>query len=189
VIVYGMIHRAARAFAIAEMGEDFWATFAEQHGLTDAAFITAELYPDDTTFGMVAGLSEASGLDQPALLEAFGVYWIDFARQGAYASMMAMGGADLPTFLTNLNRMHDGLAMAMPGARMPGFQLLASAPDHLMLRYVSERTGLDTFVLGLLKGLCGMFGISADVRRAPDDDCNGLVFEIRYLTAAAAVAA
>lgn len=180
-----MIHRAARAFAIAKLGEAFWTRFAQQRGLTDAAFITADSYPDEMTFDLVAGLSEASGIDQPALLEAFGVYWIDYARQGPYASMMAMGGADLPTFLGNLNRMHGGLAMAMPGSRMPTFQLLRNSPDHLKLRYVSDRSGLDTFVLGLLKGLCGMFGIPADVRREADDR-EGLVFEIRYLTAAAA---
>jgi len=180
--MYGMIHRAARSFAIEQLGEAFWAGFSQQNGLTDAAFITAESYPDDMTFGLVAGLSEASGIPQPALLEAFGVYWIDFARQGPYASVMAMGGGTLPEFIGNLNRMHGGLALAMPGSRMPGFQLLADTPEHLQLNYLSERQGLETFVLGLLRGLCGMFGVEADVRCGPPGPGGGVMFEIRYLT-------
>ena len=57
--MYGMIHKAARAYAIERLGEPFWTTFVEQHALTDAAFVLGESYPDEVTLGVIAGLAEA----------------------------------------------------------------------------------------------------------------------------------
>jgi len=181
-----MIHRAARQFAIDRLGEDFWAGFAETHGLTEAAFVTAQIYPDEVTYSVIGGLAGAAGMTQSDLLEAFGVYWVDYARSGPHAKMMALGGKTLPAFLGNLNRMHAGLAMAMPGSRMPDFFVLSSDHEGLRVNYVSSRAGLEPFVRGLLKGLAGLFGVEADVALDPDAPEAGAVFEIRYRAAAAA---
>jgi hypothetical protein len=131
--MYGMIHRAARAFAIERLGDAFWTEFSDSHGLTEAAFVSAQGYPDEVSFSVIAGL-----------------------------------------------------AMTMPGARMPDFFLLADTAEHLRLSYVSQRKGLEPFVTGLLKGLCGMFGVEADVILDSDASDVGVVFEIRYRAAAAA---
>lgn len=181
--MYGMIHKAARAYALDHMGEDFWRAFAERNGLSDVAFVLGECYSDELTFSMIGALTEAMDKTPADFLQAFGRYWIEFAKQGAYAHLMAIGGETLPVFLTNLNRMHDGLAVAMPGSRMPRFHLLDVSAEGLQVNYLSERQGLEPFVCGLLQGLCAMFGVEADVSQAPDD---GAVFHIRYRLDAAA---
>ena len=182
--MYGMIHKAARSYAIEQLGEAFWDVFARQHGLTDADFVIGERYSDDVTLGMVVALAETMKTPLEDFLEAFGRHWIAFARGGAYANLMVVGGADLPSFLGNLNRMHDGLAAAMPGSRMPQFFVLDDTPQTLRLRYVSERQGLEPFVVGLLQGLCAMFAVAADVTHAPQVGTG--VFEIRYQLSIAA---
>lgn len=184
--VYGMIYRAAREFAIDRLGEPFWTGFAEANGLTEAAFITAQSYPDEVTFSVIAGLAEAAAMTQSELLEAFGVYWVDYARRGPHANMLGLGGKTLPAFLGNLNRMHASLAMAMPGSRMPSFFVLSSTNERLRVNYVSSRKGLEPFVRGLLEGLCAMFATEADVIFDPEAPETGAVFEIRYRAAAAA---
>lgn len=182
--MYGMIHRAARAHAIDQRGEGFWDAFAERHGLTDAAFVVGQNYPDEATFSVVASLADAMEMSQPAFLQAFGRSWIEFARQGAYAHMMSIGGETLPAFIRNLNRMHAGLSMAMPGTRMPRFHVLQDTPRAMRLSYLSDRQGLEPFVLGLLEGLCAMFAVEADISRVPDDDA--VIFDICYRSDAAA---
>jgi hypothetical protein len=181
--MYGIIHKAARAFAIEQLGEPFWTTFATEHELTDAAFVLGESYSDDVTFGVIVGLAEAMDMPVDDFLRAFGRHWIEFARQGAFAHLMSLGGETLPAFIRNLNRMHAGLAVAMPGARMPSFYVMEDTPQAMRLRYVSDRPGLEPFVLGLLEGLCAMFGVEADVARAPDD---GVIFDVLYRLSAAA---
>ena len=181
--MYGIIHKAARAYAIEQLGEPFWTTFAKEHELTDAAFVLGESYPDDVTFGVIAGLAEAMDMPVEDFLRAFGRYWIGFARQGAFAHLMSLGGETLPAFIRNLNRMHAGLAVAMPGARMPQFYLMEETPQAMRLRYVSDRAGLESFVLGLLEGLCAMFAVEADIAQGSDD---GVIFDIRYRLSAAA---
>jgi hypothetical protein len=175
--MYGMIHKAARAYAIDQMGEGFWGAFAERNGLSDVAFVLGECYPDELTFSLIGALTEAMETPPADFLRAFGRYWIDFAGKGAYAHLMAIGGQDLPSFLANLNRMHDGLAVAMPGSKMPQFHLLEVTAEGLRVNYLSERQGLQPFVVGLLEGLCAMFGVAADVWPAADDEA---VFHVRY---------
>jgi len=182
--MYGMIHKAARSYAIEQLGEAFWDAFARQHGLTDADFVIGENYPDEVTLGVVAALAEVMKTPLEDFLEAFGRHWIAFARTGAYANMMAVAGADLPAFIGNLNRMHAGLAAAMPGSQMPQFFVLDDTPQALQLRYVSQRQGLEPFVVGLLRGLCAMFAVEADVAHAPHVGTG--VFEIRYQLSMAA---
>lgn len=182
--MYGMIHQAARAYAIERLGEPFWDAFTQQHALTDAAFVLGRSYSDEVTFGMIGGLAAAMETPPAELLRQFGRYWIEFAGKGAYSHLMSMGGETLPAFIANLNRMHAGLAAAMPGSKMPKFYVVEDTPQSLRLRYVSQRAGLEPFVVGLLEGLCEMFALAADVSSGPGDDA--VTFEIRYRLSAAA---
>lgn len=182
--MYGMIHKAARAYAIQHLGEPGWLSFSEQRGLADTAFVLGQSYTDEMTLAMIGGLAEAAAMPPAEFLRGFGRYWIEFASSGAFAHLMSMGGDTLPTFIGNLNRMHAGLAVAMPGSRMPSFYILEDTPQALQISYVSQRDGLEPFVLGLLEGLCTMFDVQADVVHTPDE--GAVVFEVRYRLSAAA---
>ena len=169
--MYGMIHKAARAYAIQHLGEPFWLSFSEQRGLAESAFVLGQSYSDEMTFAMIGGLAEAAATPPAEFLRGFGRYWIEFARNGAFAHLILMGGDTLPTFIGNLNR-------------MPGFHILEDTPQALRISYVSQRDGLEPFVLGLLEGLCTMFDVQADVVHTPDE--GAVVFEVRYRLSAAA---
>lgn len=174
--MYGMIHRAARAYAIDRFGDGFWSGFADRLGLSETDFVTAQSYPDMATFSLIEALAEVEGLPVDDLLLRFGRYWITFASQDAYSHLMSVAGASLPTFLRNLDRMHASIAMALPGARMPTFRLQDQTADELLLLYSSERAGLEPFVEGLMQGLCEKFGQSAMISWTPTAD--GALFRI-----------
>lgn len=176
--MYGMIHKAARAYALEKHGEPLWNGIVERCGLTDSDFVLAKTYDDEATFRIIRSIAESEGTEPQAFLRLFGRHWINFARNGSYAHLMKLGGSNLGGFISNLNRMHAGLALAMPGSRMPLFYVTEDTKELLRLSYVSERQGLEQLVLGLLEGLCEMFAVDAEVahlREAGDG-----VFEIRY---------
>jgi hypothetical protein len=179
-----MIHKAARAYAADRFGPDFWLAFADRLGLGDADFILSESYADELTFRLIGGLAEAADAPLDAFLREFGRYWVSFAGSGAYANLMAMGGTALPGFIRNLNRMHAGLAVAMPGARMPRFEVVQETADGFSVAYASSRQGLEPFVLGLMEGLCAWFEVEGEVSQTPEG--GGRLFEIRYRVPVAA---
>ena len=175
--MYGMVHKAARAMALEKFGTEFLDRVLERCGLGDEHFISSEIYDDETTLSLVAALSEESGLPTDELLTAFGQYWIKFATQSSYRQVMAMTGSSLDEFLANLDRMHAGIESAMPGARMPSFELVGNTGDSIDVIYRSSRAGLEPFVKGLMMGVLTYFGEKGDVELSPAED--GTLVRIR----------
>jgi hypothetical protein len=92
---------------------------------------------------------------------------------------MDLTGHDLVSFISNLDRLHLSVGMAMPGSRLPNFNVALSEPGFLKVEYHSQRTGLDDFVSGLFQGLIQRFGLIGEVAIA-DSTAGKVVFEIRY---------
>ena len=182
--MYGMVHKAARAMALEEFGPEFLDRALKRCGLGDEPFISSEIYDDETTLSLVGALSAESGLSTEQLLTAFGEYWIKQATQLSYRQIMAMAGATLDEFLSNLDRMHAGIESAMPGARMPSFELVRNSGSTLDVIYRSPREGLEPFVRGLMIGLLNHFGEAGDVNISPHKE-GSLVHITRHIPQAA----
>lgn len=161
--MYGMIHRGIRQMMIDELGEDAWREVQHAAGTGPAELISAEVYPDATTLALVASAAQRLGLDTASFLRAFGRYWVRFAERGSFGAIMAFVGSDLPGFITNLDRMHRSVRVAMPEAILPAFELLEHDATGLRLAYRSRRDGLEPFVIGLLEGLVARFGQAGQV--------------------------
>jgi guanylate cyclase soluble subunit beta len=102
-------------------------------------------------------------------LRVFGRYWVRFAELSSFGPIMDFTGQDLVTFINNLDRMHRSVVLAMPDARVPSFTLLDETDGHLLVRYRSDRTGLETFVIGLLEGLMDRLNETGTVEIAGRD--------------------
>ena len=179
--MYGMVHRAARQMVMELHGEDQWAEILAGSGLGNEAFISANVYGDDVTATLLQALSQHFETPVNSILQSFGEYWIKFAYNGDYKSMMTMAGHDLGTFLNNLNRMHDSIQVSIPGARLPTFLVEEENPKSITLLYYSERVGLEPFVEGLLSGLVRHFGRTGAVRQMGRDG-SGIRFQIDLST-------
>jgi hypothetical protein len=175
--MYGMIHQAARKMAIESMGEARWRDILAEIGFDEEHFISGRHYDDATTFALVGAVSKASGMAMDPLLEAFGRYWIGFAGASSYGRMLDVAGETFEELIESLDRMHASIKSTMPEASMPGFEVLESNGAAMELRYSSERTGLNSFVVGLLKGLLDRFGEVGEITpRAASD--GGVIFSI-----------
>lgn len=177
--MYGMIHRAMREMLVEEIGEAGWTALEQQLGIGPAELLSQSVYDDAVTLKIVAGAAERLGLPVEECLERFGRYWIRFAERSSYGAIMNFTGRSLEQFIENLDRMHQAVLAAMPEAKVPSFAVLDQQDGQLRVRYQSERTGLEPFVIGLLHGLLERFGMTGHVELSPGRG-NAAEFLIKY---------
>jgi hypothetical protein len=177
--MYGMIHRGLRQMVIDTRGEASWARLAARAGVGPQHLLTGAPYDDALTMAVVGACREDLDLDVDAVLETFGEYWVDYAASGPYARLMGMAGGDLPTFIENLDRLHQSVQSVLADARLPRFSVVRQRPGEIAVAYDSDRGGLEPFVKGLLKGLIARFGLRGEVSIGDRVEA-GRVFEIAY---------
>jgi len=165
--MYGMIHRGMRQMVIETAGEEAWRALERELGIGPAELISANVYDDELTVGLLVAVAERLGQSLPECMGAFGRYWVRFAERGSYGAIMDFVGNDFAGFIENLDRMHQAVVVAMPRAQVPSFALVKDDGDGLVVRYRSVRSGLEPFVIGLLEGLAARYGHAARVEQVP----------------------
>ncbi|MDE2621030.1 MAG: heme NO-binding domain-containing protein [Sphingomonadales bacterium] len=151
---------------IEDAGAETWDALERDLAIGPADMISAMVYPDDLTVELFQAAAARLGLSLEACLRRFGRHWVRFAAEGPYAGIMDFVSQDLAGFIANLDRMHQAVRAAMPGARVPSFTLLAQEPACLRVGYRSSRQGLEPLVVGLLEGLLDRFGLTGRVERS-----------------------
>jgi guanylate cyclase soluble subunit beta len=174
--MYGVIHRAVRQMVLDRLGKHAWSEIESAAGIGYSQLISAELYDDEVTLALLDGAARRTGIDMDEFLFEFGRYWIRYAQSGSFGAILNFTGHDFPTFIRNLNRLHDSVREVMPKARMPRFALVSERQGEMLVEYRSTRQGLGPFVRGLLHGLLDHFGLMGEVTMA-----LGESGEIRFL--------
>ena len=151
--MYGMVNKAIQDLVTKNFSEEQWIVIKEKVGFEDDFFISMQPYPDQLTYDLVAAASEVLKLEQAAILEAFGEHWILYTAVEGYGEMLALSGSTLPEFLGNLNLLHDRIANIMPELEPPKFTTKEIKENHVELIYESDRGGLASMVVGMLRGL------------------------------------
>jgi len=177
--MYGMIHRGVRSMVQDKLGEDAWFALEQKVGIGPTELLTGMVYDDTLTIAIISEAAARLNLTIHECLFEFGRYWIEYASRGSLASAMDLTGHDLVSFISNLDRLHLSVGMAMPGSRLPNFNVALSEPGFLKVEYHSQRAGLEDFVSGLFQGLIQRFGLIGEVAIA-DGAAGKVVFEIRY---------
>lgn len=177
--MYGMIHRGIRSMMQAKLGEEAWFALEKKIGIGPTELLTGMVYDDSLTLEIISEAAARLNLTADECLFEFGRYWIDYASRGSLSAVMTLTGRDLASFISNLDRLHLSVGMAMPDTRLPNFKVTLDEPGFLRVEYLSHRTGMEDFVSGLLYGLIERFGLAGDVSIA-DNTVGKTVFEIRY---------
>lgn len=151
--MYGMVNKAIQDLVTTNFSEGQWIEIKEKVGFEDDFFISMQSYPDQLTYDLVGAASEVLELEPSAILEAFGEYWILYTAEEGYGEMLALSGATLGEFLGNLNILHDRITHIMPQLKPPKFSTKEISSNHVELTYESDREGLTSMVVGLLRGL------------------------------------
>jgi guanylate cyclase soluble subunit beta len=178
-----MIHKGVRAMVIDQLGDEAWQATERKLGIGPTELITGMVYEDTLTLEIIAEAAARLNLPIEDCLVEFGRYWIKFADRGPFGPFLDFTGHDLPTFVTNLDRMHLAVGTAMPKAQLPSFSLRSISEGRLEVEYRSERTGLEKFVLGLFYGLMERFNVTGSVQ-VMDSSGDATILEIIYTAGA-----
>lgn len=161
--MYGLVNKAVQDLVTRRFGEDTWNTIKREAQVEDDMFLSMESYPDDVTYRLVGAASAVLSVAAADLLEAFGEHWVTYTATEGYGEFFRMGGATLPAFLQNLDRMHARVALSFPDLRPPSFRCTDVSERSLSLHYHSPREGLAPMVIGLVRGLGIMFATPTTV--------------------------
>ena len=177
--MYGMIHRAVREMVLDRAGSGVWAEIERAAGIAQSELISVEVYDDAVTMRLIECAASSSKIDVQQFLVEFGQYWISYAGQSPFGSILQFTGDNLATFLRNLDRLHEGVQNVMPRASMPSFKVAKDEPNRMEVEYRSSRVGLEPFVEGLFIGLLNRFDLSGEVKLL-SQTCDGSRFELTF---------
>mgnify|MGYP002777737812 CR=1 FL=1 len=183
--MYGLVNKAVEDLVCTRFGEDTWAKIQEKAAVDVVGFVSMEPYPDEVTYKLVGAASEVLGAPVPALLEAFGEYWILYTAREGYGELISMFGSSLAEFLGNLDNMHTRVGLSFPHLRPPSFVSRDLGDGRFELEYHSTREALAPMVVGLLKGLAKSFGEAVEVEHVHGRDRGGHDLFRLQVTAAA----
>lgn len=155
--MYGLIHRAIRDCVKTEYGDTAWGRIAETASLDDSMFVSMQAYPDELTLSMLGTACEELDADLSQLLHQFGRYWVLHTARKEYGPLFSFSGDNMRAFLSNLNAMHEHLAVSFANLRQPSFKVEDMSAEVMHLHYESPRDGLTDFVVGLISGLSEHF--------------------------------
>lgn len=163
--MYGLINKAVQEVVVSHVGGERWSKICEQANLKNPVFVSFEQYPDEQTYALVTAAAAEMAQPVALLLEEIGEYWSRFTAQEGYGHLLDLAGSDFATVLSRLNDLHARLTVTMPELRPPSFECTRKEDGTIILRYYSERQGLNHLVIGLLKGLARRFRQQATVRQ------------------------
>jgi len=162
--MYGLVNRAIQDLVIKSSDPATWERIKVRAGLDVDTFLSMETYPDEVTVGLVVAAATELETTPDVLLESFGEHWVTYAAQHGYRDLMQARGDSLFAFIARLDDLHARLSLIFPKLRPPSFKTEEIDARTLRLHYVSQRSGLTPFVVGLVRGLGLLFGVTLDVK-------------------------
>lgn len=163
--MYGLVNRAIEQMVCEHHGEATWEQIKAAAGVDTEVFLTNEAYDDAITYRLVVAASEILRVQASQILETFGRYWILKTALEGYGDLLRAAGSDVASFLRNLPNFHARVQLLYPHLRPPRFAYEDVSEHRLVLRYYSDRTGLASFVRGLLLGIGELFKVTLTVEQ------------------------
>lgn len=161
--MYGMVNKTISTTVIQRYGQEKWDQIDQMLDFDTEAFVEMQPYPDEVTFGIVAKSTEVLNVEVSDFLRELGYDWVILTSGGSYGNMYSMVDGGMFGFIKNLNNMHQIIAAQMPELKAPSFLCDQNEAGEILVKYFSEREGLETFVEGLLAGLCHVFDEPSEI--------------------------
>ncbi|KAJ3339392.1 hypothetical protein HDU93_008300 [Gonapodya sp. JEL0774] len=152
-----------QSFVVENFGMDAWEAIKKEAGCTvpNGGFAKLEYLPDSATVSLVVAGAKLLGVEPGVVLEKFGKYFVHFVIKNGYGGLLKAQGADLRSFIRNLNSLHAHLATsAFPSMLPPGFAvetpdgtvhtISEDTDEEFVVKYSSRRQGLAALAIGVL---------------------------------------
>ena len=171
----GVIFVKLSEFIESTFGEAFWDELLTQANLpSHGAYTTVSTYDDNELFQLIALIESQKGVSAAEAQRAFGS-WL-------FRHLIELAPEHKGTIISTFdflekvqNMVHVEVKKLHPDALLPQFTFLQTSPNHLALRYESER-GLCFLCEGLIQGLAQFTQENIQVQQSQcihvgDSDC------------------
>jgi guanylate cyclase soluble subunit beta len=160
--MYGLINNSLKDMIQMQFGEEKWQEVLAASGVPEDSFLSMRRYDDDITYSLAGAASEVLGAPVDACLEMFGQHWVLETASKSYGMLLDAAGRDMIGFLRNMNNLHDRITSTFLDYVPPEFYIEEEGTTY-KIHYISQRLGLNPFVVGLLKGLGTRFGSTVTI--------------------------
>lgn len=154
--MYGLINNSLKQMIQMQFGEEKWQEVLAASGVPDDSFLSMRRYDDEITYSLAGAASEVLGAPVDTCLEMFGEHWVLETASKSYGMLLDAAGRDMIGFLRNMNSLHDRITSTFVEYTPPEFFIEEEGTTY-KIHYISQRVGLNPFVVGLLKGLATRF--------------------------------
>ena len=180
--MYGMVNKFISTTVKKRYGEDQWQQISALLDNSHDSYIEMQPYSDDVTFGIVGACVNHLNVELSDFLRQMGEDWVYETSSGNYQSMYSLVTGGAFEFLSNLNNMHQVISAQMHDLLPPSFLCKKLEDNSVEVHYFSQRDGLDSFVEGLLVGVCHHFNEPATVSlvSTKSEEQPFSVFNIRF---------
>lgn len=179
--MHGAVNQAIEDLVNKEFGAKAWKTIKTKAGFKDDMFLSNKSYPDEMTFKLVVAAHETTGLSVDELLFSFGEHWILETGINKYGAVLQAGGRTYEEFMKNLPEFHGRVMILYPKIIPPEFGIEFTKKSFIV-DYQSSRSGLTSFVKGLLSGIAKMFDkkVEIEIIKRKDQGAENDRFKIIY---------
>ncbi|KAI1292795.1 Guanylate cyclase soluble subunit beta-1 [Halotydeus destructor] len=153
--MYGFVNHALELLVVRNFGNEVWDQIKKEADVEmEGSFLVRIIYDDAITYNLVGAAEKVLKIPANEILELFGRLFFEFCQESGYDKILQVLGATPRDFLQNLDALHDHLATIYPGMRAPSFRCTERPEDGaLVLHYYSERPGLESIVIGIVKAV------------------------------------
>jgi hypothetical protein len=179
--MYGMINNAIKEMVIEKSDEKTWNEVCKTAGLEVNSFQSFEQYDDESTGALVFAIAQKMELAPPALLEAFGEFWVEYATKSEYQSILESFADGPVELIESLDSLHSRLEMTFEDLNAPSFWVTKVSEKEVKVHYVTTRDmPLEYFVIGLIKGIFSMFDQTCEVKLLEPETNEKAIFQVTF---------
>ncbi len=179
--MYGLVNNSLKEFVASNYGVETWNKVLKKSNTDIDFFLNTEPYSDELTFSLVVHAAELSQTPLDQFLNAFGEFWVLHTAEKNYGVMLKTLGDNVKDFLINLVDFHNKVILMYPKMTPPIFEVTNIEDNAMVFHYISTRSGLMEFMVGLLKGVGKRFSIEMNIEKMNSFE-NGKYHELFKLS-------
>ncbi|XP_057314903.1 guanylate cyclase soluble subunit beta-1-like isoform X2 [Hydractinia symbiolongicarpus] len=170
--MYGFFNHALERFIIMEYGEEKWEVIRMEAGVFEDSFDGKMVYDDNMIFEILDAACEVLDTEQEDLQEEFGEAYFMHCLASHHGKLLKALGGNLYDFLSNVDSLHDHLAVSYAGVKVPTFRVKSDGTNRsISVNYYSDRVGLEYVTKGVIRMAAKeLFGLEVIVESICDID-------------------
>jgi len=179
--MYGLINEAIKQMVIDTFDQEKWVEVSREAEIKETRFRPFEQYDDEITAKLVTVISEKISMEAPLLLEEFGKYWVNYAKDSEYSSILNAFATSPVELIKSLDSLHTRLEITFEQLKAPSFYVTTVSDKEILVHYSTERElPLKYFVVGLIKGIFHMFEQTCQINMIEPKNNETAVFKVVF---------